>query len=211
MCYVIWIASFGALSRFLGPVHASGTVITLDGSGAGRIFQGIGAVSAGGSSRLLIDYPEPERSQILDYLFKPNYGASLQHLKVEIGSDDDSGTGSEPSHERSPDVENFSRGYEWWLMQQAKLRNSNIQLDALEWGAPGWIGNGNFFSQDNINYIVGFVQGAQQIYGLTINYVGVWNESSYNAAWIKQLKSALQAAGLSTQVVAADEDINSGM
>ena len=61
------------------------TELKIDGSGKGRIFEGIGGVSAGASSRLLIDYAEPQRSQILDYLFKPNYGASLQHLKVEVG------------------------------------------------------------------------------------------------------------------------------
>ena len=58
------------------------TEIVLDGSSSGRVFDGIGALSAGASSRLLIDYPEPQRSQILDYLFKPGYGAALQHLKV---------------------------------------------------------------------------------------------------------------------------------
>jgi hypothetical protein len=39
----------------------------------------------GGNSRLLVDYPEPRRSQILDYLFKPGNGAAVQILKVEIG------------------------------------------------------------------------------------------------------------------------------
>jgi hypothetical protein len=29
---------------------------------AGRTFDGVGALSAGASSRLLIDYPEPQRS-----------------------------------------------------------------------------------------------------------------------------------------------------
>ena len=44
-----------------------------------------GMLSAGASSRLLIDYPEPQRSQILDVLFKKGYGASLDMLKIEIG------------------------------------------------------------------------------------------------------------------------------
>jgi hypothetical protein len=47
--------------------------VTIDGRSGARGFDGIGAVSAGASSRLLIDYPEPQRSQILDYLFKPDY------------------------------------------------------------------------------------------------------------------------------------------
>ena len=55
----------------------------LDAKQTGATFEGIGALSAGASSRLLIDYPEPQRSEILDFLFKPKFGASLQHLKVE--------------------------------------------------------------------------------------------------------------------------------
>jgi len=108
------------------PVQKS--EIKIDGSSKGRIFEGIGGVSAGASSRLLIDYPEPQRSQILDYLFKPNYGASLQHLKVEVGGDTNSTDGSEPSHMRTRTDENYDRGYEWWLMKEAKKRNPKIIL-----------------------------------------------------------------------------------
>ena len=49
-------------------------------------FDGIGGLSGGGGcSRLLKDYPAEQQSQILDILFKPEFGASLQILKVEIG------------------------------------------------------------------------------------------------------------------------------
>ena len=183
--------------------------ITLNGAGAGRVFEGLGGVSGGASSRLLIDYPEPYRGQILDYLFKPNYGASLQHLKVELGGDVNSTDGAEPSHMHSASDQNYSRGYEWWLMQQAKLRNPNITLEALEWGAPGWIGNGQFFSQDNINYILNFIRGAKDNYGLTIDEVGIWNETAFDATWIINLKAALQGAGFSTRVIAADQGAES--
>jgi hypothetical protein len=47
-------------------------VITIDGRGPGLTFDGVGAVRSDGSSRLLMDYPERERSRILDCLFKPN-------------------------------------------------------------------------------------------------------------------------------------------
>ena len=77
----------------ISGVSQQATVI-LDGNSRGSVFDGLGAASAGASSRLLIDYPEPQRSQILDYLFKPGYGASLQHLKVEIGADVNSTDGS---------------------------------------------------------------------------------------------------------------------
>jgi hypothetical protein len=178
--------------------------IKIDGSGKGRIFEGIGGVSAGASSRLLIDYPEPQRSQILDYLFKPSYGAALQHLKVEVGGDTNSTDGSEPSHMHTRTDENYDRGFEWWLMEEAKARNPRIILDGLPWGAPGWIGNGKYYSPDMANYIVKFIQGAKQHHGLDINYVGIWNETNYDVDYIKMLKKALLAAGLKTNIVAPD-------
>src|SRR4051812_47100122 len=79
----------------LSPALAA-TSITINGNDSGRTFDGIGAISGGGgNTRLLIDYPEPSRSQILDYLFKPGYGANLQILKVEIGGDANSTDGAE--------------------------------------------------------------------------------------------------------------------
>lgn len=34
-----------------------------------------------------MDYPEQQAGEVLDFLFKPNFGASLHLLKVEIGGD----------------------------------------------------------------------------------------------------------------------------
>src|SRR5437870_8511310 len=89
--------------------------LIIDGHDPGQTFQGIGALSSGGTSRLLYDYPEPQRGQILDYLFAPDYGASLQQLKVEIGGGANSSNGSEASHRHTRDERNLDRGYEWWL------------------------------------------------------------------------------------------------
>lgn len=50
-----------------------------------RPYRGHGMLSAGASSRLLLDYPAKQRSEILDVLFKKGYGASLDMLKIEIG------------------------------------------------------------------------------------------------------------------------------
>lgn len=73
----------------------------VDGSEAHLSYDGHGALSAGASSRLLIDYPEPQRGQVLDLLFKPNYGASMDMIKVEIGGDGQSTDGTEASHMHS--------------------------------------------------------------------------------------------------------------
>ena len=54
-----------------------------------RPYRGHGGLSAGASSRLLMDYRDPQRSEILDVLFKPGYGASVHMLKIEIGESHD--------------------------------------------------------------------------------------------------------------------------
>jgi len=185
--------------------------VNIDLKGTGRVYEGIGALSAGASSKLLIDYTEPYRSQVLDFLFKPKFGASLQHLKVEIGGDVNSTCGTEPSHARTreefenPKPEYFQRGYEWWLMTEAKKRNPDIYLDCLEWGAPGWIGDGKYYSQDNINYIIAFIKGAKKYHDLKIDFTGIWNERMYDIDFIKKLRKALDENGLSeVKLVAAD-------
>ena len=201
---------------FLGQAPVPGTTdITVDPAGTGRTFDGIGAISGGGgNSRLLINYPEPERSRILDYLFKPGYGASLQMLKVEIGGDTNSTDGSEPSIEHTKGTVNCDSGYEWWLMQQARQRNPHIKLYGLAWGAPGWIGNttntsggGDFWSQDMIDYLTGWLGCAKQ-HGLSIDYLGGWNERGYDASWYEKLHATLAAHHLPIQVVGADSGLD---
>ena len=210
---IAWSSSLGAPQE---------TRLTVDAASSGRTFEGIGALSAGASSRLLRDYPESLRNDILDILFKPKYAASLQHLKVEIGGDINSTDGTEPSHARNreefnhPKPEYFHRGYEWMLMNEAKKRNPGIVLDVLQWGAPNWIGDqqpglskperDRFFSYDNANFIASFIMGAKEYHGLTIDYCGIWNETPYDIAWIKKLRLTLNAANLNlVRIVAADQ------
>lgn len=184
--------------------------IHLDGNDQGRVFDGIGVLSAGAASRLLIDYPEPQRSQILDFLFKPNFGASLHDLKVEIGGTMNSTWGSEPSHANTlnefehPKPEYYDRGYEWWLMKEARKRNPGIILESLPWGVPGWIGQ--LYTQIQADYVVQFIKGARDYHGITINYQGILNEdSNYKPEWIKLLRKDLDDAGLqAVKIVASD-------
>nr|WP_030326168.1 ricin-type beta-trefoil lectin domain protein [Streptomyces sp. NRRL B-3229] len=204
MVSALIIAMMGSVLAAV-PAQAA-TSITLDGTSAGRTFDGIGAISGGGgNSRLLIDYPEPQRSQILDYLFKPGYGANLQILKTEIGGDTNSTSGAEKSIEHTRGTINCSAGYEFWLMEQAVARNPNIKLAALSWGAPGWIGGGNFWSTDMINYLTTWL-GCAKSHGLNISYLGGWNERGYQVGWYKDLRSALNQAGYSSVKIVGSDD-----
>lgn len=139
-------------------------------------FEGVGALSGGGGvTRLLIDYPDAIQQDIYDILFKPNAGASLQYIKIEIGGDTQSTEGTESSHSHFRGDLNCTRGYEWPVVAAALKRNPAIKTFGLTWGVPGWIGDGNFYSQDNIDYHLNWIFCAETEWGFTPNFMGVWN------------------------------------
>jgi len=164
----------------------------LDDTERGKLFEGVGAVSGGGGTSVLLkDYVEPQRSQILDILFKSNFAASMQTLYVEVGGDGNSTQGSEPTHMRSRNDENYFRGYEWWLMSEAKKRNPAITLDGCAWSCPGWIGEGNFWSQDMADYYVKWIKGLKANYGLDLDAIGCRNERGAVTSWVKLFRHTL--------------------
>lgn len=189
------------------PEPAAALSITLDGGAEGLSYDGHGALSAGASSRLLFDYPALERDQILDFLFRPNFGASLHMLKVEIGGDTQSTDGTEPSHQHTREDLNCERGYEFWLLEEAKRRNPNILTYALAWGCPGWVGNqSGYYSDDQIQYQISFLRCARDAHHVDIDYLGLWNERPWgNVGYVKALRAALDGAGFgSTRLALLD-------
>lgn len=180
------------------------TELRLAPSSRDLTFEGVGAVSAGASSRLLIDYPEPIRSHLLDMLFLPRYGAAFQSLKVEIGGDMNSTDGSEPSHMRAPTDLNFQRGYEWWLLREAVERNPAMTLDCLAWGAPGWF-QGGYWSDDCACYLIAFLRGAREHHGLRFATIGLWNERPFEAEWVKRFRRRLDAEGFAEVAIVASD------
>ncbi|HEY0449396.1 hypothetical protein [Actinophytocola sp.] len=201
----LWLA-------LVAPPVADAQVSTLDIDGAspGLVFDGIGATVGGGTSRLLYDYPEPQRGEVLDYLFKPRFGAGLTSVKIDMGSDANQGTGSEPSSRHERDDENYDRGVQLWMAREARKRNPDITISALQ-AAPGWVGD--YFSQDNIDYIVRWLKGVREHWGLTVDYFGgVVNEPSVihqkvDWAWVNRLDAAINANGLRTKLVLGDDPV----
>ena len=52
----------------------------------GAVFSGIGAISGGGGETVLLSsYSAQPAAAVLDYLFKPSFGAALHILKIEMG------------------------------------------------------------------------------------------------------------------------------
>ncbi|MEL7975669.1 hypothetical protein AAG589_07370 [Isoptericola sp. F-RaC21] len=201
------LASTSAASADPGDADRSAapaSSITVDGAGAGRTYDGVGATSGGGATtRLLLDYPKQERDEVLDYLFTPGYGASLQLLKVEIGGDTNTTDGSESSHMHERGVVDCDAGYEWWLMEEATKRNPDITLGGLAWGAPGWLDE--YYSQDTIDYFLSWLGCADQ-HGLHIDNMGLRNERDYDIPWVKKFRKALDDAGYEdVRIIGADQ------
>ncbi|QEC70882.1 hypothetical protein FSB73_03520 [Arachidicoccus ginsenosidivorans] len=89
--FMIVIMVFSALS---GSFAQS---IVINGKAGGKRFDGIGAVSGGGGTSVLLkDYPNKQRDEILDLLFKPKFGASISALLVEVPGDGNSTQGPNP-------------------------------------------------------------------------------------------------------------------
>ncbi|MBC7508420.1 MAG: galactosylceramidase, partial [Ferruginibacter sp.] len=185
------------LTLNLLAISANAQTVQLNGKAGGKRFDGVGAVSGGGATSVLLkDYPEEQRNQVLDLLFKPKFGASMNALMVEVPGDGNSTQGSETSHMHTKDDLNFNRGYEWWLMSEAKKRNKEITLDANAWGSPAWVGNGVFWSQDMCDYYVKWIQGLKTTYGLTLDAIGCRNEKGVSFDFVKKFRKTLDAGGL---------------
>lgn len=178
----------------------------------GLRYDGHGALSAGASSRLLSDYAEPARGQLLDFLFKPHFGANLHVCKVEIGGDTQSTDGTEASHQHSRADLACNRGYEFWLMREARLRNPEVVLVGLPWGAPGWVNNqsaSGLYGRDMIGYTLSWLSCARDVHGVLVDWVGMWNEKFYAhptpPSYVKQLRTALDSHGFgATQLILVD-------
>jgi hypothetical protein len=69
------------------PSPAPNALVTLADKYSPFVYQGVWAMSANGAARLLFEYPEPTRSEIMDLLFLPSMGTRWQGLKVEIGAE----------------------------------------------------------------------------------------------------------------------------
>jgi galactosylceramidase len=175
--------------------------VNINGSDIGRKFAGIGGVTSNGMTKLLYEYPKDQQDDILDFLFKPKFGAGLQILKIEIGSDANSSSGTEPSHMRSRTDFDITRGVGLWLGAKAKERNPAILLDAIRWGTPKWINT----DAEKYLFYKNFLRGARDVFGLDFDYLAPdENEGRFSRNYtVNTLRPGLNNDGFSRVKLAA--------
>lgn len=95
---------------------------------------------------------------------------------IPAAGDAQSTDGTEPSHKHTRTDLSCTRGYETWLIAEAKNRNPSIKTYSLAWGTPVWVGNGSYYSSEGVSYMVDFARCVKQVTGATLDYHGLWNE-----------------------------------
>ncbi|BCN31742.1 glycoside hydrolase family 30 protein [Anaeromicropila herbilytica] len=194
--------------------------VIVDGAKANKmpnsIYRGFGMISANNSSRLLLDYKaeHPEAYwNILNCIFgKEGLGAT--HFKLEMGSDINSSSGTEPCIMRRADEEpDVTRGASYQLAFDAKQINPDITLDMLRWSEPAWISNADDVYDLRYQWYKSTLDAAFKEYGLIFDYISAnQNERDIDAEWIKYISKRLKNEKDSAydyskiKIVAADEE-----
>ena len=193
------------LTSLIPTVNASAEVlsrdIVIDGSKANTaenyLYRGAGMVTGNNSSRLLIDYKTENPDaywKILNYLFGEK-GLAISHLKIEMGSDINSSSGTEPAVMRSEDEKaDVTRGAGYQLAADAKTINPDLTLDMLWWSEPLWVTNAADVYAARYKWYKETLAAAYETYGLQFDYVSATqNERSADNDWIKYLSKSLKA------------------
>jgi len=190
------------------------------------LWRGMGMVSGNNSSRLLLDYKSqnPQKYQELLELIFGDKGCGIQHLKIEMGADINSSSGTEPSTMRSIDEKaDVTRGAGFILAADAKKVNPDLTLDMLWWGEPLWIEreggikSGAELAKEKVYenrykwYRENLIQ-AYKKFGLKFDFVSATqNERGWDSAWIKYLSNSLKSDSTAPydfskiKIVAGDE------
>ncbi len=194
--------------------------INIDGKKAERrrnfLYRGPGMVSGNNSSRLLLDYKavSPESYwKILELLFTDR-GLALNHLKIEMGSDANSTSGTEPCVMRSADEEpDLTRGAGFILAADAKKLNPQLTLDMLWWSEPAWVSASEDVFAARWLWYRKILEAAWRKFGLEFDFVSAnRNERALEPEWIIYLSDRLKSCPDAPynfsriKVVAADED-----
>lgn len=132
----------------------------------GTVYRGLGVITGNNSSPPAhgLQSQNPKAYwEIMNLLFKPDYGAGLTHVKIEFGTDVNSSSGTEPSIMRSEDEEaDVTRGAGFMFAADALSINPDISVDLLRWGEPKWVTDAFSVSQEN-GFKAALTSGTKQL------------------------------------------------
>ncbi|WP_282701781.1 GH59 galactosidase [Streptomyces sp. CC219B] len=165
----------------------------------GLTYKGLGLLSCNSTSNLLMDYKaeHPARYWELVRVLFGGKNPLINHVKVEMGSDTNTSTGSDPATMRTPDeLADASRSPGFQLAADAKTVNPRLKVSILRWVMPRWVqtewnkGTGH---DEMYKWYKETILDAYEKYGYMADYVNPdTNEThSPDVSFIKWYKNAL--------------------
>lgn len=165
----------------------------------GLTYKGLGVLSCNSTSNLLMDYKaeHPGRYwQLIRVLFGGK-NPLINHVKIEMGSDTNTSTGSDPATMRTADeLADASRSPGFQLAADAKKVNPKLKVSILRWVMPQWVQNEwnkGTGVDEMYKWYKETILDAYEKYGYMVDYVDPdTNETrDPNEAFIKWYKNAI--------------------
>ncbi|MDX3225275.1 GH59 galactosidase [Streptomyces sp. ME19-01-6] len=165
----------------------------------GMTYKGLGLLSCNSTSNLLMDYKaeHPNRYwQLIRVLFGGK-NPLINHVKIEMGSDTNTSTGSDPATMRTPDeLADASRTPGFQLAADAKTVNSNLKVSILRWEMPEWVQNEwdkGTGTDDMYKWYKETILDAYEKYGYMVDYIDPDKNETRDPdeAFIKWYKNAM--------------------
>ncbi|MEV0636157.1 GH59 galactosidase [Streptomyces sp. NPDC050619] len=165
----------------------------------GLTYKGLGVLSCNSTSNLLMDYKAEQPGRYWE-LIKVLFGGRnplINHVKVEMGSDTNTSTGSDPATMRTADeLADTSRSPGFQLAADAKTVNPKLKVSILRWVMPQWVQNEwnkGTGSDEMYKWYKETILDAYEKYGYMVDYVDPDTNETRNPdeAFIKWYKNAI--------------------
>ncbi|AYC37075.1 GH59 galactosidase [Streptomyces griseorubiginosus] len=165
----------------------------------GLTYKGLGLLSCNSTSNLLMDYKaeHPKRYWQLVRVLFGGRNPLINHVKIEMGSDTNTSTGSDPATMRTADeLADASRSPGFQLAADARTVNPGLKVSILRWVMPQWVQtewNKGTGTDEMYKWYKETILDAYEKYGYMVDYVDPdTNETTKpDISFVKWYKNAL--------------------
>jgi glucuronoarabinoxylan endo-1,4-beta-xylanase len=167
------------------------STVTLDWNNVHQTIDGFGASGAFQRAAYLMNFPEPQRTTILNALFSQTSGAGLSIVRNIVGDGSPLGDGV-------PTIEPSLNNWVWtgdegqiWLMQQAQTYGADRIMSTV-WSPPAWMKtNGSVIGgslstshyQHFADYLSRYIREYQSRFGMEIEVISLANEPCISVSY----------------------------
>lgn len=169
---------------------------TISWQSAEQTMDGFGASASFHQAFVLQQFPEPQRSQILDLLFSTENGAGLSIVRNDVG---EGGNWGKPTNGPTPTIEPTPGHWQWkgdedqiWFMREAKKRGCPRNMSTV-WSPPAWMKTNNDvcnggelkpeFYRQYAEYLSAYVRGYKKHHDIDIYAISPTNEPDIKATY----------------------------